>query len=327
MKNKKAINKELFFYVILLIMLAVNLYSAEIKTVYMVLWRGETEAEKGFVDYLNSSGNNVRYIVRDCVKNKSRLKDFITEIKDIKPDLVYTFGTTVTSYIAGRWDEPESGLKDIPIVFNIVSDPVRAKIVEQDAFSTREVTGASHAVPMAVQINAIRRMTEVKKIAFIYNGSEKNSIYQKEIIEKFAESDSFRVISFDVKNSFNQKRLITFLEKNHPDIIYLPSDSYIISNAKEFINVFNELKYPVFSATEGPIRNNKALFGLVSRYYNVGQLAGYSASQILFNEIPASAIPVENLKRFSFIVNINTAKNVGLIPPLSIMKFAEIIEE
>lgn len=318
--------KKNIFYALLLVILSFNLYGEDVKTVYMVLWRGETEAEKGFKDYLNSSGNNVQYIIRNCAKDKSRLKDFISEIKKIKPDLVYTFGTTVTVEIAGRWDDPGSGLGDIPVLFNIVSDPVRAKIVEKNAFSAREVTGASHAVPVVAQINAIRKMKETKKIAFIYNGSEKNSLYQKETMEQFAESDSFNLVSFNVNNSFNEKKIEDFLENENPDIIYLPSDSYIISNAKEFIDVFNKLKYPVFSATEGPIRQNGAMFGLVSKYYNVGQLAGYSASQILFNGIPASAIPVENLKRFSFIVNIKTAKAVGLIPPLSVMKFAEIVK-
>lgn len=314
------------FYLLLFFLLPVYLFSQNNKTVYMVLWRGETDAEKGFKDYLNYQGNNIQYVIRDCGKDKTKLKGFIKEIKETNPDLIYTFGTTVTTHVAGRWDDPKSGIKGIPVVFNIVSDPVRAKIVRPNAFSSRKVTGASHAVPMIAQINAIRKLKDIEKIAFIYNGSEKNSLYQKERIEEFASSDSIKIVSFNVENSFNEKRIVSFLNKEHPDIIYLPSDSYIISNAKKIVNLFNSYKYPVFSATEGPIRNNEAMFGLVSRYYNVGQLAGYNAAQILFNEIPASAIPVENLKRFSFIINIKTAKKVGLIPPLSIMKFAEIID-
>lgn len=313
------------FLFLILIIITIS-FATDNKTIFMVLWRGETEAEKGFKDYLNSTGTNIKYVVRNCEKKESNIHKILSEIKSVKPDLIYTFGTTVTTLVAGTYDNRQVITEDIPIIFNIVSDPFKAEITLSDTVSGRNLTGASHTVPLAAQIKAIKKMMEIDKIGFIYNGSEKNSIYQKEGILKCSQNDSFEVAFLDVKDNLQKDSLLVFIEREKPSLIYLPSDSYLISNATTLIKILNDINMPVFSATEGPVRDAGALFGLVSRYYNVGQLAGYKASQILYNNIPSSEIKIENLKRFSFIVNIKTAKKIGLIPPLSIMAFAEIIE-
>lgn len=310
-----------------LILLLFNVtIASENKTIFMILWRGETEAEIGFKEYMNSVGADINYVIRDCEKKESNIPKILNEINSKKPDLIYTFGTTVTTAITGTYDNIQPITEKIPVIFNIVSDPLKAKISITDTMSGRNLTGASHTVPLDAQIKAIRKMMKINKIGFIYNSSEKNSIYQKEDIFKYAQNESFEIAFLDVKEALHEKAILNFINIEKPSIIYLPSDSYLISNAKVLINILNDISMPVFSATEGPVRDAGALFGLVSRYYNVGQLAGYKASQILYKNIPASEIKIENLKRFSFIVNIKTAKKIGLIPPLSVMAFAEIVE-
>lgn len=296
--------------------------ASEPKTIYMILWRGETQAEKGFMNYLKSADNSINFLIRNCDKDKSKISSYISEINTLKPDLIYTFGTTVTTLLANKFDNPNN----IPIVFNIVSDPIKAGILTKDNLSKKNITGASHSVPVESQIKAIRKIIDFKKVGHFYNGTEKNSLFQKEALEDFAKSDSFSLISFDIKNNIDENDIINFLKIEKPDIIYLPSDSYLISNAKRIIAIFNQNNIPVYSATEGPLRDAGAMFGLVSRYYNVGQLAGHKAVQILFDNTPASEIKFETLKRFSFIINIETSKKIELIPPLSVMKFAEIIK-
>ncbi len=109
-------------------------------------------------------------------------------------------------------------------------------------------------------------------------------------------------------------------------MIYLPSDSFLVANAKKVVDEINVYKIPSFSATEVPIRKGQALTGLVCRYYNVGQLAGYKAEQILVHKKDPKDIPMETLSRFSFMFNMATAKQLEFYPPLSVLKVAEILE-
>jgi putative ABC transport system substrate-binding protein len=60
----------------------------------------------------------------------------------------------------------------------------------------------------------------------------------------------------------------------------------------------------------------------VSSYYAVGQLAGVKAIQILADGIRARDIPIETLARYSFIVQMQVAKALQVLPPVSLFNHA-----
>ena len=81
---------------------------------------------------------------------------------------------------------------------------------------------------------------------------------------------------------------------------------------------------PTFASTE-QLMEAGALSGLVSRYYSVGQFAGYKAEQILVGKVAPKDIPVETLKRFSFQIRMETADKLKLPPPLPMFNYAEFV--
>jgi putative ABC transport system substrate-binding protein len=304
--------------------------------IFMVLWRGITEAEKGFMDYLSQRGINTSFFIRDCGKDKSRLPEIMKEIKDTKPDLIYSFGTTVTTYIAGTTldTDRDQFITDIPVVFNIVSDPIGAYLVPNLGTSGRNLTGASHMVPIPAQVKAMKSIMELHRLGVIYNPQERNSVLSVEAMERIAGSDGFVLIKVPIPLDENQKPvedispdIIESFVDEKPDLVYLPSDSFVISRSESLVNLITKTGIPTFSATEDPIYAAGALMGLVSRYYNVGQFAGYKAEQILVHKKRPEDIPIETLKRFTFIINMKTAKKLEFYPPITALKFAEVITE
>ena len=304
--------------------------------IFMVLWRGITEAEKGFMDYLSQRGIDADFVIRDCEKDKSKLPEIMKEIRDTEPDLIYSFGTTVTTYIAGTTLDTDRSqfITDIPVVFNIVSDPIGAYLVPNLGTSGRNLTGTSHMVPVSAQVKAMKSITEFHRLGIIFNPQERNSVLSVEAMERIAGSDGFALIKAPIPLDENQKPvedispdIIKSFADEKPDLVYLPSDSFVISHSKSLVNLVTETGIPTFSATEDPIYTAGALMGLVSRYYNVGQFAGYKAEQILVHKKRPEDIPIETLKRFSFIINMKTAKKLEFYPPVTALKFAEVITE
>ena len=82
---------------------------------------------------------------------------------------------------------------------------------------------------------------------------------------------------------------------------------------------------PLISATEDPIRKDGALMGLVSNYSNAGAFAGYKAEQILVGKAAVGKIPIDTLQRFALVVNMKTAIQLGVYPPLDLIKIAELL--
>ena len=93
--------------------------------IFAVVWRGETEVEQGFRDYLTQRGIPFEMTVRNLNLDRGNAPPIVEEIKRVRPDLVYTWGTGTTSSIVGKLgtDTPESFVRDIPAVFTLVSYP------------------------------------------------------------------------------------------------------------------------------------------------------------------------------------------------------------
>lgn len=146
-------------------------------TIYRITYRGRTEVEQGFEDYLAANAVPVTFIDRDAARDTSRLPDFVAEIREMRPDLVYTWGTPVTLGVAGPHDAADASayIRDIPVVFALVSAPVAARIVRSAERPGRNVTGAVHVVPPETQLRAMAAYRPFTRLGVIFTPTEENS--------------------------------------------------------------------------------------------------------------------------------------------------------
>ncbi|MCW8332976.1 ABC transporter substrate binding protein [Vibrio paucivorans] len=306
--------------------------ASEEKHVVMLLWRGITEAEKGYMSYL-SERNSVKFTVLNANRDKATLAAHISSLEEHQADVIYTFGTTITRTLLGTVDNPSpfSLTSSTPVVFSIVTDPVGSRITDSLNSDHRNFTGVSHIVPHNVQLKAISQLPNVDILGIIYNPLENNAVITANNIAALGRKFNIQVNLYpldivDEKPSAGSVDIISSkMAEDGVDVAYLPPDSYIIAQGGVIVDSIHNQGIPTFSATESPIRNYDALFGIVSRYYNVGQFAAYKTEQILNESMNISDIPIEALSQYSYIVNINAAKQLDYYPPVSILKISEII--
>lgn len=304
------------------------------KHVVMLLWRGVTQAEQGFVDEMNKN-DSVRITILDADKNRETLVKHIDSLEGLRPDLVYTFGTTVTLSLLGSTNAPTkfNSSGEIPVVFNIVSDPIGSKVVDSVDSSQRaqNYTGVSHIVPYEVQLNVIKELGDIRTVGILFNPLENNSQIAANTLLAVATQNGINVKRYPVQKTTNGiekaniQSLVVEMKNDDVDLVYLPADSLLISNAKVITDIVHSAGLPTFSATESPIRNSGALVGVVSRYYYAGQFAAFKAQQILTEDTFAGDIPIETLQQFSYIVNADTANLIGYFPPVSMLKISELV--
>ena len=73
------------------------------------------------------------------------------------------------------------------------------------------------------------------------------------------------------------------------------------------------------------VRESHGLIALAAAYYNVGRLAGYQAEEILARGKTPGDMEVLGLDRFTVLVNIDTARELELYPPMLLLRYAEIV--
>jgi putative ABC transport system substrate-binding protein len=290
-----------------------------------------TPAEQGFIEYLKAR-LPVEFVIRDVDRDRSKVMEFVAEAKSRRVDLIYTFGTTVTLDTVGAAGkvDPNLNVIDIPVVFNIVADPVGAGLASAFAATGRNLTGVSHLVPMPDQLRAMQRFRKVRKLGVIYNSLEANSKLAVEQLRQLAPQFQFDLIevpllSGQTPDAREIGEAVHRLLASKPDFVYLPSDSSLIERAAMIVGLASAAGVPVISATEDPIRKAGALMGLVSNYSNAGDFAGYKAEQILAGKAAVGKVPIDTLQRFALVVNMKTAIQLGVYPPLDLIKIAELL--
>lgn len=302
--------------------------------IYMILYRGETGVEKGFRDYLVQHKLPVELIVRNIAQDTQQIPKLIDEARSLDVDLLYTWGTPITLAVVGNHKErnPQQHVTDIPILFTMVSSPEASGLVIARNAPGRNFTGVVHVVPLEQQLSAIRAYLPLRRMAVIYNPAEINSRLNVTELHRAAVHDKFDLIELAIPLDSRGRPiaaalpgLVTEIAKQKPDVLYLGPDTFITANRKVFTTAAVEARLPIFAATEVALRDGQALFGLVSRYENVGQLAGRKAEQILIEKRAPQDLPIDTLMRFSYVVNMAVAKKLDLYPPLKVANYAEII--
>ena len=302
--------------------------------IYAITFRGMTDVEKGFQDYFAARHIPVQITWRDLNRENSRMPGFLEEIKRTKPDLVYTWGTSVTLGVVGTYDQvdPAVNITDIPVVFTLVAAPVLAKIVRDLKSPGRNVTGVFHVAPTEAQIRAMASYRPFKSIGILYTPTEQNSVVVVEEVREVSKRLGFTVIAKPLRLDANKKvtaegapEMVRELKQQNVEWLYLPPDTYLGTIAqKVIIPAAMAVGLPAFASTE-QLMETGAVAGLVSRYHSIGQFTAYKAEQILVNKVPPAKIPVETLTRFALQVRMDIAEQLKLPPPLPMFNYAELI--
>jgi len=308
--------------------------SAKPYRIFAITYRGMTNIEKGFQEYLKTQKIPVEITWRDLNLDMSRLPGFIEEIRAAKPDLVYTWGTSVTLGVVGAYDaiDPKRHITDIPVVFTLVAAPVAAKIVKDLKSSGRNVTGVSFLVPTEIQFRAMASYRPFKTVGVLYTPTEKNSVAliaeMRAVGAKLGFTTVERTFRLDAAGKVTAEGaadLVREIKAAKAEWLWLPPDSFLgTQSRKVVIPAAIAAGLPTFGSTEQMMENG-ALSGLVSRYYNLGQFTAYRAEQMLVEKKAPKDIPIETLARFSYQINMKVAEELKLPPPLPMFNYAEFI--
>ncbi|HEY9248563.1 MAG TPA: ABC transporter substrate binding protein, partial [Rariglobus sp.] len=213
--------------------------------IYMALWRGCEAACQGFKNAIAKSGIRAVFVERDANHDKSRLAGFVKEARAMRPDLVLTWGTTVTLGMAGTLTEAKNPryITHLPVVYMIVADAVGAGIIKSFEQTGRSnVTGIHNRVPEEININAIRTyFPGFRKLGILYSSTETNSVVKVDEIRALSDRMDFELVAIEFDLDANgQPNVATIPEKMQAlrdkgvDFVYVGSSSFIERNGVAF---------------------------------------------------------------------------------------------
>lgn len=300
----------------------------------MVVFRGCEQACKGFTDYWKERKIPVEIELLDVQTDTKKIPGFIAHVKKNKPDLLVTWGTTVSLQMLGTMDnaDPAKHVTDIPALFMIASTPVGSGLVRSLAMPGRNVSGTLYIVPVETQLNVARLYMPYKKIGFLFNETEDNSKVVNADLKAAQSKFDFELVSRSIPltaagkpDAASLPKLVNELADQKVDFLYFAPDTFLLLNRDAITKAAVARNLPVLATSEAVVMESDALFGVVNRYYTVGQLTASKAEQILVNKVAPRDIPVVAPPGFSLIVNMRVATQMERYPPIRVLKIAEIV--
>jgi putative ABC transport system substrate-binding protein len=300
--------------------------------IFAVVWRGETEVEQGFRDYLTQRGIPFEMTVRNLNLDRGNAPPIVDEIKRVRPDLVYTWGTGTTLSIVGKLetDTPESFVRDIPAVFTLVSYPKAANVVESYESTGRPVTGVSFLAPVEAQLKTILAYRPFTNIAVIYDRTAGNSRINVADLREAAPRMGIHLIELPVPLRENGKSdpaalpgLVEQAKADGAELLYMGPDSFLTRHAKAYTAAALAAGLPTFASTQAPLKNSRAMFGLVTDYHTLGKLTALQAERILVEKRRPEDLPVARLARYKLWINMDVMRELGMYPPMDMIAIAD----
>lgn len=285
----------------------------------MITWRGETMAEKGFIDELEKSGYPLALTKYNADQDEQCLQKIITQIQNNPVDIIYVFGTTATKAVLFR-------IKDTPVVFNIVSRPVDSGIIASWRSSENNATGASNMVSVIHQLKTLKKVINYKNLGIIYNPREQNSIIQRNNVKRFETQLDFSLKEYRISREQDILQILPQM-KDQVDAVFLPADSMIKFLGKKIMAAVNTYQIPSLSSVGSMVPEDGVLLGFVPKYYELGRLAARKALRIINGQKP-SDIPSSVLDHYHISVNMITATRINIQIPMSVLVMAnQIVRE
>ena len=264
-------------------------------------------------------GRTIGIEYRWAENRMQRYAEIAAEFVRLKVDVIVAFGTAVPAF--------KQATSVIPIVFTIDADPVGRGLVTSLARPGGNVTGLSAQSTDLVgkRLEILREVfPELRRLAVMANGGFPGAVQEMGEVQAAAQTLDLQVATSVIRRAEDIAGAFEAL-KERADALYVCGDLLMFTNRIRINTLAQGARLPTIYVTRAYVDAG----GLLS--YGVEYLDLYRRAAELVDKIlrgaKAADLPVEQPTKFELIVNLTTAKALGLtVPPSLLARADEVIE-
>jgi putative ABC transport system substrate-binding protein len=274
--------------------------------------------ERGYIE-----GQNIATEYRYTEGKADRASEFADELVRRKVDLIVVAGGDV-------WIRAVmNATKTIPIVMvGPGIDPVEAGLVESLARPGGNVTGITALTrPLGGKRLELLKETvpKVSRVAVLYEpGISGSALEVKELLPAVARALKLTLQPWEVKAADGLEKVFAAPNRDRPDGLYVAGSPLMNINRKRIVGLVAKSRLPSIYTN----RQNVEAGGLMSYGADIAdsyKRVAYYVDRILKGASPVD-LPVEQPMKFDFVINLQTAKRLGVtIPPDVLARATKII--
>ena len=269
-------------------------------------------ATKGFRDKLEelvtADGGKVKFEEQNASGDSATCATIINGFVASNVDLIMANATAALQ-------AAQAGTTDIPVLGTSVTDYATALDMSDWTGTTgTNISGTTDLAPLDGQADMIHELfPNAKTVGMLYCSAEPNSKYQIDTIKPMLEKMGYTCAEFSFTDS-NDVASVAQNAASKSDVIYIPTDNTAASCTEAIRNVVVPAKVPVVAGEEG-ICNGCGVATLSIDYYELGQVTGQMAYDILVNGADPATMEIQSAPSFTKKYNAEICSELGITPP------------
>ena len=278
---------------------------------HLVVAFAEGLKEAGFIE-----GQNVAIEYRYADNQPDRLTALVTDL--VRRPVAVIVGNNPSALAA------KAATTTIPIVFAIGADPVKEGLVASLNRPGGNVTGVSFLGGLvgAKRLELLRQVVpKVTTIAMLMQPNRTETELERKDVQDAARAIGLQLITLDVSSDRDIETALATLVKGGAGALLIGTGAYLASKQQSIIALAARYAIP----TMYQLREEVVAGGLMSyapSQSNAYHQADIYAGRILKGEKPAD-LPVIQSTKFEFVINLSTAKTLGLDVPMIVQMTAD----
>jgi putative ABC transport system substrate-binding protein len=260
--------------------------------------------QRGFEKALAEAGVQAEYDQQNAQGDMASAEAIAQKFLDEKVDLVHTVGLEAAQAACKL-------IKEIPVVYSSVRDPVGAGLVKTMDADGGNVTGVSNAWPIEQQVDLLHRMLPTaKKWGTVYGSGDPFTVRAIEQMRDIMQQRGLELIETAVsdydKIAADAESLV-----GKADAVFITPDHMVAKGFGAISRVCSKNKIPLFSGNVNQVVRG-AFAALGADFLQVGYSAGHKAVQILKDGKKPGEIPSGIAEHLIFYINLKNAKKQGV---------------
>ena len=250
-----------------------------------------------------------------------RLSTLVSELVAAKVDVIVTAGTPAALAV-------KQNTSNIPLVMVAVGDPVGTGLVQNLAHPGGKLTGLSSIAPdlEGKRLQLLREVAPgLSHVAMLFNSTNPFHVGSVRQALVAAQTLGIRLQQLDVQKSEDLDGVFAGLRKERPDGLFILADRVFLHNRQRIVDFALEQKLPSINAYEELVEAG-GLMSYGPSYEDMHRRAATYVDKILKGAKPGN-LPIEQPTKFTFIINLGTAKALGVTIPSQLLGLADRLVE
>jgi putative tryptophan/tyrosine transport system substrate-binding protein len=268
--------------------------------------------ELGYIE-----GKNIVIDYRYADGKQDRLKELAAELVRLKVDVIVTGGPTATR-------PAKEATSTIPIVMGFDNDPVGAGFVARLARPGRNITGLStlHPEISGKQLEFLKEIVpKLSRVAVLGSWSQPGNVEALREVKVAAEALGLQLQHLEIQASKDIEAVFPEASRGRADAILVLANPVVIFQQAQFIELVAKNRLPaVYSQPE--FVDAGGLMSYTANFADLFRRAAVYVDKILKGANPAD-LPIEQPTKFELVINLKTAKQIGLNMPPNVLARAD----